>query len=125
VRYFAVFCIVSGTYTIIGLMISWFSHNLGSESKRATGTPMYIAIGQCGSILGSHLYPATEGPRYIKAFAVLMALEFLSALGGIVLTFSYRWENTRRDRVYGAPDPDSRVDTGVLADKAPDFRYVI
>ena len=26
---------------------------------------MYMAIGQCGSVLGSHLYPATEGPHYM------------------------------------------------------------
>lgn len=25
------------------------SHNLGSETKRATGTPLYMAIGQCGT----------------------------------------------------------------------------
>ncbi|THH00323.1 hypothetical protein EW145_g7104 [Phellinidium pouzarii] len=65
VRYFAVFCITSGTYTTIGLIIAWFAHNLGSESKRAAGIPMFMAIGQCGSVLGSHLYPATEGPRYM------------------------------------------------------------
>jgi hypothetical protein len=83
VRYFATFCIVSGTYTTIGLVIAWCkrvptplvrlrssdelyldAHNLGSETKRATGTPLYMAIGQCGSILGSHLFPTTEGPRY-------------------------------------------------------------
>ena len=28
---------------------------------------MYMAIGQCGSVLGSHLYPKTEGPRYVYA----------------------------------------------------------
>ncbi|GJJ06990.1 hypothetical protein Clacol_001188 [Clathrus columnatus] len=36
VRYFAVFCITSGTYTHIGLILAWFAHNLGSESKKAT-----------------------------------------------------------------------------------------
>ncbi len=41
------------------------AHNLGSETKKATGIPMYMAIGQCGSVLGSHLYPKTEGPRYM------------------------------------------------------------
>ena len=29
---------------------------------------MYMAIGQCGSVLGSHLYPATEGPHYMFVF---------------------------------------------------------
>lgn len=41
------------------------SHNLGSETKKATGIPIYMAIGQCGSVLGSHIYPSTEGPRYM------------------------------------------------------------
>ncbi|KJA25497.1 hypothetical protein HYPSUDRAFT_199652 [Hypholoma sublateritium FD-334 SS-4] len=67
-RYFATFCITSGTYTAIGLTIAWFGHNLGSETKKAAGLPLFMAIGQGGSILGSHIYPQTEGPRYIKGF---------------------------------------------------------
>ncbi|KAI0049241.1 MFS general substrate transporter [Auriscalpium vulgare] len=124
VRYFATFCIVAGTYTTIGITIAWYAHNLGSETKRATGTPLYMAIGQCGSVLGSHLFPATEGPRYIKGFAVLTALEFLGALCALVLTMHFRRENARRDRVHGAHVPDTRVDTSELADAAPGFRYV-
>ncbi|KAI0716553.1 MFS general substrate transporter [Earliella scabrosa] len=124
VRYFAVFCITSGTYTTIGVIIAWFAHNLGSETKKATGTPMYMAIGQCGSILGSHIYPKTEGPRYIKGFAVTCALQFLGCLMAIILTVSYRLENKRRDRVYGKPDPNATVDTAEMADKAPNFRYL-
>ncbi|KAG6830028.1 hypothetical protein H0H87_009491 [Tephrocybe sp. NHM501043] len=65
-RYFATFCITSGTYTTIGLIIAWFAHNLGSETKKATGIPMFMAIGQCGSVLGSHIYPKTEGPTYTR-----------------------------------------------------------
>ncbi|KAK7678322.1 hypothetical protein QCA50_018670 [Cerrena zonata] len=123
-RYFAVFCITSGTYTVIGIVIAWTAHNLGSETKKATGIPMYMAIGQCGSVLGSHIYPAIEGPRYVKGFAVTCALEFLAAICGIILTMSYRLENKRRNQKYGIPDPDAAVDTTELADKAPMFRYV-
>ncbi|CAL1699503.1 unnamed protein product [Somion occarium] len=125
VRYFAVFCITSGTYTVIGVTIAWTAHNLGSETKKATGIPMYMAIGQCGSVLGSHIYPSVEGPRYIKGFAVSCALEFVAAICGIVLTISYRLENRRRNKKYGVPDPDAAVDTTELADKAPMFRYVL
>jgi hypothetical protein len=88
VRYFAVFCITSGTYTTIGIIIAWCKpislpaaalfdddlvslvvHNLGSETKKATGIPMFMAIGQCGSILGSHIFPKVQGPKYM--FVVL------------------------------------------------------
>jgi hypothetical protein len=42
------------------------AHNLGSETKRATGIPMFMSIGQCGSVLGSHLFPSTQGPKYMS-----------------------------------------------------------
>lgn len=124
VRYFATFCIVGGTYTTIGLVIAWYAHNLGSETKRATGTPLYMAIGQTGSILGTHLFPSTEGPRYIKGFSVLAGLLFLGTICTGVLTLHYRYENARRDRVYGKYIPGTPVDTSELADRAPGFRYV-
>ncbi|KAA1472445.1 MFS general substrate transporter [Dentipellis sp. KUC8613] len=124
VRYFATFCIVSGAYTTNGIVLALFAHNLGSETKRATGTPIYMAIGQCGSILGAHLFPATEGPRYIKGFAISCALQFLGALCALLLTIYHRLENERRDRVEGKPTPGVTVDTSELADKAIGFRYV-
>ncbi|EGO03746.1 hypothetical protein SERLA73DRAFT_175369 [Serpula lacrymans var. lacrymans S7.3] len=124
IRYFATFCITSGTYTSIGLVNAWFVHNLGSETKRATGVPIYGAIGQIGSILGSHIYPLSEGPTYTKGFSITCGLELLAALCAILLSVSFRWDNQRRDKLYGKPDPDAKVDTSELADKAPSFRYV-
>ena len=47
------------------------AHNLGSESKKAAGIPMFNAIGQCGSILGSHIFPKTQGPRYLCVSSTL------------------------------------------------------
>ncbi|KAI3613202.1 major facilitator superfamily protein [Moniliophthora roreri] len=124
VRYFATFCITSGTYTGIGIIIAWFAHNLGSETKKATGIPMFMGIGQCGSVLGSYLLPKTDGPRYIKGFAVCCILEFLASLCALVLTISYRTDNTRRNKQTGIPESNARVDVGEYADKAPNFRYV-
>jgi len=124
-RYFATFCVTSGCYTSIGLIIAWFAHNLGSETKKATGIPMFMAIGQCGSVLGSHLFPKTEAPRYIKAIAVCCGLQFFGALCALVLSISYRMDNARRNKQYGIPDGEARVDVAKLADKAPNFRYII
>jgi len=125
VRYFAIFCITSGTYTSIGLTIAWFAHNLGSETKKAAGIPTFMAIGQCGSVLGSHIFPKTDAKDfYIRGFAVSCALSWLAVICALILTISYRRDNARRDRKYGIPEPDARVDTSELADKAPEFRYV-
>ena len=56
--------LVSSSAFVVSLY-SAVAHNLGSESKKATGIPMFMAIGQCGSVLGSHIFPSTEGPRYM------------------------------------------------------------
>jgi len=85
---------------------------------------MFNAIGQCGSVLGSHIFPKADGPRYRKAFAILCILQLLAAFCAVILTISYRIENRRRDRLYGKPVADARVDMSDLADKAPTFRYV-
>ncbi|TFK20906.1 MFS general substrate transporter [Coprinopsis marcescibilis] len=135
VRYFATFCITSGTYTTIGITIAWFAHNLGSETKKATGMPIFMAIGQCGSILGSHIFPKAEGPAYTIHYAakdsraanhplVSCFLAFLAAGCSAFLSMSYRRENAYRDRVHGKVDPLAPVDTRELADKAPEFRYM-
>jgi len=124
IRYAATFLITSGTYASLGLMIAWFGHNLGSETKKATGIPLYGAIGQCGSILGSHLYPLTEGPAYTNGFTVSALLLFLAALCALLLSVSFRLDNVWRDQRYGKPDPNDMVDTSELADKAPGFRYI-
>ncbi|KAH9941701.1 MFS general substrate transporter [Epithele typhae] len=139
VRYFATFCITSGTYSMGSILFAWYCHNLGSESKKAAGTALYMAIGQCGAVLGSHLYPLTQGPRYLKGFGVNCALHFFSAAVAAVLMVYYHLENRRRDEKYGKPVCDAMVNTRELADKvsarrvadgmsslvsqAPAFRY--
>ena len=120
------------------------AHNFGSETKKATGIPLYQAIGQCGSILGTHLFPSIEGPRYIKGFAVsssLMLAAVIAALvltasclqyrrswqsilltGGLKLQISYRLDNSQRDRKYGkVVDKFAPVDVSELADKVREF----
>ena len=37
---------------------------------------------------------------------------------------SYRRENARRDRLYGVPEPNAKVDTHELADKVPEIIIV-
>ncbi|KAF8604001.1 MFS general substrate transporter [Ceratobasidium sp. AG-I] len=117
VRYFAIFLCCAGTYTTIGLALTWFAHNLGAESKKAAGLPLLQIIGQCGSVLGTHAYPTAEGPYYVKGLALCCAFEFLGALMCLVLTISFRRENARRDRIYGPPKAGEPVDTRELADK--------
>ncbi|KAJ8595815.1 MFS general substrate transporter [Rhizopogon salebrosus TDB-379] len=117
IRYFAVFCATTGAYSGIGLSMAWFTHNLGSESKRATGISLCGAIGQGGSILGSHLYPLTDQPKYRQGLTGSLLL--VSALCALILSASYRWDNKQRDKQDGNEivDLDAKVDTSEQADK--------
>ncbi|OAX35080.1 MFS general substrate transporter [Rhizopogon vinicolor AM-OR11-026] len=124
VRYAATFLITSGTYASLGLMVAWFGHNLGSETKKATGIPLYGDLGQCGSILGSHLYSLTEGPAYTFVLATFPVPYLIRCILAMDSLASFRLDNIRRDRQYGKPDPNDMVDTSELADKAPGFRYI-
>ncbi|KZP00996.1 MFS general substrate transporter [Calocera viscosa TUFC12733] len=123
-RYAATFLVTMGTYTCIGIAIAWYPFNMGSESKRAMGIPIWQSIGQCGSILGSYIYPNTDAPRFIRGFAVTCGLFYFSTAVAIVLSAYIYYENARRDRVHGKVDPNAEVDTSELADYAPNFRYV-
>ncbi|EJF57327.1 MFS general substrate transporter [Dichomitus squalens LYAD-421 SS1] len=123
VRYLATFCTTAGTISTIAVILTWFSHNLGSETKRAAGMPLYMSIGHCGSILGSHLFPTTDAPRYLKGFAVTCGLIFLCATIALAVSGYYTWENRRRDHMYGKPNHATPVDVSELADEAPNFRY--
>ncbi|KZT52862.1 MFS general substrate transporter [Calocera cornea HHB12733] len=125
VKYLATFMICASTYTSIGLAISWFPYNMGSESKRAAGIPLFQAIGQCGSVLGSNLYPNSDAPRYFRGFGVTCALLYIMALCSLVMTAYYRYENARRDQLHGFADRNAPVDTSEMADDAPDFRYTV
>ncbi|KAI6044007.1 major facilitator superfamily domain-containing protein [Pisolithus marmoratus] len=124
VRYFAVFLITSGTYTAIGVIIAWFAHNLGSETKKAAGIPLFMAIGQCGSVLGANIYPTSDGPRYLRGFTITCTLMAWATVCATILYVSYKRDNKRRDELYGKPDPDATVDTSELADKVSDFDYL-
>ncbi|KAI0800091.1 MFS general substrate transporter [Fomes fomentarius] len=123
VRYFATFCVTMGAYTANALILAWFSHNFGSETKTAAGVPLFDSLGECGSLLGPHLFPSKEGPRYVKGFAATAAVQFLGAVAALILVTHFRMENRRRDARFGKPVPGASVDTSELADEAPDFRY--
>ncbi|EJU04331.1 MFS general substrate transporter [Dacryopinax primogenitus] len=125
VRYVSTFMICTSTFTSIGLAISWFPYNIGSESKRAAGIPLFQAIGQCGSVLGANLFPNAEAPRYFLGFGVSCGLLYLTGFCALCLTAYYRYENARRDRQYGQADRNAAVDTSELADNARDFRYTV
>ena len=69
-RYAGVYPASFGFFSAVTLIITWTINNQRSESGQGTGLVMLNIIGQMGPFLGTHLYPESEGPYYVKGMSV-------------------------------------------------------
>lgn len=84
-------------------------------------------VGQCGTLLGTNMFPAGEKPYYRKGMWIGFSFSMLAAVGAATLSYLFWRENKRRDRVYGkASVTGHRVeveDTSVPVEA--NLRYII
>lgn len=130
-RYFATFLVVLGAFSNIPLMLSWAANTAGSQTAAAIRLGFMNSVGQCFSILASFIFPAREGPKWHKGFALNLAFNGVSAITAAYLSYYYACENRKRDREEAARDEaeaddlKSRVEEEPrnLHDLTPGFRY--
>ncbi|BEJ00154.1 hypothetical protein CcaverHIS631_0500110 [Cutaneotrichosporon cavernicola] len=123
-RYFGVICVVAPAYATIPLQLSWVASNSPAQTQRAVALGMLNTIGQCGSIVGSFIFPSKEGPQYIPGVAVNIAFQCFGATVAILMTLYYRFENGRRDRLEGGrPEDSSNLNVQEDFDRAKGFRH--
>lgn len=79
-------------------MLSWPAVNVSGATKRAVAGGLQITIGNLGAVIGTQLYRANDGPRFIVGHAT--ALGYL--VGNVVVAGSLWYflqkENQSRDR---------------------------
>ncbi|KAI9830616.1 MAG: hypothetical protein M1819_005426 [Sarea resinae] len=83
-RYFGIYPAAAGFFSAITIIITWTINNQESDSKKGTGIAMLNVIGQCGPLLGTRLYPASDKPLYVMGMsvcAVFMLFVFALSLG--------------------------------------------
>ncbi|KAK9234745.1 major facilitator superfamily domain-containing protein [Lipomyces kononenkoae] len=85
VRYFGVFLAAAGIFPAIANILPWVLNNQGTDTKRGVGIALMQMIGQCGPLLGTRLYPATEKPQYVKGMSICAAFMFFNALLALAL----------------------------------------
>ncbi|TLD37768.1 Major facilitator superfamily domain [Venturia nashicola] len=95
IRYIGVYPATAGFFSCVTLIITWTLNNQYSDEGRGTGVALLQYFGQCGPLLGTRLYPETEGPLYLKGMAVCAGLMGMV----VVLALGLRWvlvkENAR------------------------------
>ncbi|RAL60385.1 hypothetical protein DID88_000161 [Monilinia fructigena] len=126
VRYAGVFLAASGVFPAIGNILPWVLNNQGSESKRGTGIAILNVVGQCGPLLGTRLYPSSEGPDYIKGMWVCAAFMLFNGALAMALRFRLAAENRKLDEKYGVVSADvSGARSGGRENDGPNFRYIL
>lgn len=84
IRYLGVYPAAAGFFSCVTLIITWTLNNQASDEGRGTGVALLQYFGQCGPLLGTRLYPESDGPLYLKGMAVcavFMGVVALLALG--------------------------------------------
>lgn len=100
-RYFGVFLAAAGIFPAIGNVLPWVTNNQGSDTRRGTGIVILNLVGQCGPLLGTRLYPKSEGPFYVKGQSICAGFMFLFCLLALALRTLLVWENKKLDQKYG------------------------
>lgn len=101
-RYFGTFLAASGVFPAIANIIPWVLNNQGSDTRRGMGIVILNLIGQCGPLLGTRIFPASQGPRYVKGQSICAAFMFFNAFLALSLRTLLQWENRKLDRKFGA-----------------------
>ena len=96
-RYFAVFLAAAGMFPAIFNIAPWVINNQGSDTKRGIGIVLLQMFGCCGPLLGTRLFPVSEGVYYVKGMAVCAAFMYLSSILAFVLRCYLAWENKKAD----------------------------
>jgi cyanate permease len=93
IRYVGVYPAAAGFFSCVTLIITWTLNNQESDSKKGTGIALLQYFGQMGPLLGTRLYPESDGPLYLKGMAVCAG--FMALVG--TLAWGLRWHLNREN----------------------------
>jgi hypothetical protein len=96
IRYLALYPACSGFFTCITLILTWTLNNQESESGKGAGIALLQFLGQCGPLLGTRLFPASDGPLYVKGMAICATFMAGVAVLAFTLARLLTRENERR-----------------------------
>ena len=84
-------------------------------------------VGQCGPLLGTHIFPASEGPFYKKGFYISFGACSLAATLALV-EVAWLWHlNKKLDAKYGPIEEQVNVEDeiGNETDSNRSFRFIL
>ncbi|ROW16621.1 hypothetical protein VPNG_01636 [Cytospora leucostoma] len=99
VSYLGTFFAAGGIYPASALALSWPAINVSGQTKRAVANGMQISIGNCGAVLGTQLYRAGDGPRYVLGHSFALGYLVANIIVAGLLYWTLSRENERREGI--------------------------
>lgn len=93
IRYISVFPATAGFFSAITLIITWSMDNRVEKEGKGASIAILNIIGQCGPLLGTRLYPESDGPWYVRGMASCSFFMIVVAVLAIVLRILLQREN--------------------------------
>lgn len=104
IRYVGVYGAAMGLFASVTLIITWTLNNQATATGKGTGLTILNIIGQCGPLIGVHMFPESQGPFYIQGMAVCAGFMAVGVAGlALVLRIVLKRANTRNG-FYGTGD---------------------
>jgi hypothetical protein len=97
-RYFALFLMLPGTYGCFQISNAWMA-NIGArpQKKRAIALAMNNSFGNTALVWTPYLYPKSDGPKFVKAWSVNLALCVVVLVSSLALSICLKRDNKRMD----------------------------
>lgn len=112
-RYLAVYPATVGFFNVVTLIITWGINSQPDETRRGATFAMMQFVGQCGTLVGTRLYPDRDEPYYTLGHRICAA----ALLATAVLAFVLRLYLKRLNRKLYKKDASSHYGT---PDQTPD-----
>jgi MFS family permease len=96
VSYFALFLGACGIYPAFPIIVAWGSNNFGGSLKKSVATGILICSGNSGGVASSFLFPAEDGPRFMKGHGVCIGFSLLLSLTGVFWWFYAGYANKKK-----------------------------
>ncbi|CEL09664.1 hypothetical protein ASPCAL12797 [Aspergillus calidoustus] len=125
-RYLAIFLMLPGTYGCMMISNAWMANIAARPQKmRAIGLAMNNSIGNSALVWTPYLYPESQGPRYVTAWAVNLSLMVVCIASTILLRVLLAKENRAMMAVENEEVHGDSVDDGDEDAKGMDRVYSV
>lgn len=118
IRYLCVYPATAGFFSAITLVVTWSMDNRVEKEGKGASIVILNIIGQCGPLLGTRLYPASDGPWYVRGMATCSFFMVVVAILAISLRIVFQRMNlTAAETTYTIVEPAGPVDQGEERDE--------